>query len=155
MKRNNPLMRLAQTAERCLVIGLVALLTVVGCAAVKKIVKGVNDVAQVMCSVYAQDNPDRLDGLSPDAWCGIAKHLDPFIREALASQQALQQSLAPTATTAEPNTSGGECEEVAPEDGSGTGSTEPSPPKQKSTGPAAPEGEGQDPGKPPTPGSTE
>lgn len=105
----------------------------IGCAAVKKIVKGANDVAQVMCSVYAQDNPDRLDGLSPDQWCGIANHLDPFITEALASQQALQQSIAPTATAVEPNTSGGECPDEASEDGSETGSAEPSPPA-----PAAP-----------------
>lgn len=119
-------------------LGLLVFLSMVGCAAVKKIVKGVNDVAQVMCSVYAQDNPDRLDGLSPEAWCGIANHLDPFIQEALASQQALQQSLAPTATAAEPNTSGGECEEVAPAPGAGTGSTESSPPPPPAAPPPAP-----------------
>jgi len=63
---------------------LVVLLGVSGCATFKHTAHTVNDAAKVLCEMVAEGyTPKQLDKLSPEKWCEIKEHLDPFIDHVL------------------------------------------------------------------------
>lgn len=72
--------------KKIIALILVTLLTVVGCAAFKKVVRTANSVATDLCWIFAADHKDALGGLAPAAWCGIKENLDPFIEYILKAQ---------------------------------------------------------------------
>jgi len=65
---------------------LVALLSVAGCAAFKKVARTANSVATDLCWIFAADHQDELGGIAPAAWCAIKENLDPFIEYILKAQ---------------------------------------------------------------------
>jgi hypothetical protein len=69
-----------------LVLAMVSFL-MVGCAAFKKVVRTVNDIATDLCWIAAADHPDQLGGLTPAAWCAIKENIDPFINHVLQAKQ--------------------------------------------------------------------
>jgi len=66
-----------------------------GCGAVKPVARTINDVATVLCELYATENPNVIsDGLDPSQWCQVKRNIDPFIDEVLAAKHAVGQRLA-------------------------------------------------------------
>lgn len=63
----------------------------VGCAALKTIVRTIDDIAEDACVLFATQNAgehtERLQGLSPAEFCDIKENLDPFIEHITRAQQ--------------------------------------------------------------------
>lgn len=57
------------------------------CATVKHVARTINDAADIACELFAADHPDALQSLTPEQWCDIHEHLDPFIEEILQAQR--------------------------------------------------------------------
>jgi hypothetical protein len=78
-----------KTIKSVIVLG--TLLAMVSCAAVKGVVRTINDVAKELCLLTASEQLERdgaaLDGLTVEQWCDIKENLDPFIDEILKAQK--------------------------------------------------------------------
>ncbi len=97
------------TATILLVVGLSSV--VQSCDTLKDIGRTANDAAEILCELFAAENPEALGGIDPIAWCSVRDNLDPFIEEILAAQR--------NATALSLNrTSGGEAP-TPPSDGDG------------------------------------
>lgn len=59
-----------------------------GCAAIKPVLRTVEDIATSLCESVAAKHTDRLQALSPADWCAIHSHLEPFIDAVLSVQRA-------------------------------------------------------------------
>lgn len=58
------------------------------CATVKKIGRTTNDIASALCNIFAEENVDELQGFSPEDWCEVHDHLEPFIEYVLTAKHA-------------------------------------------------------------------
>lgn len=70
--------------SRILFAALVCVLA--ACAAVKPVLRTIDDVAQDLCMIFAAENEDAL-GISPGDFCEAKQHLQPFIDQVLAAKQ--------------------------------------------------------------------
>ena len=58
------------------------------CATMKNIGRTTNDIARALCSVFAAENEDQLQGFSPDEWCAVHENLQPFVEYIVSAKQA-------------------------------------------------------------------
>lgn len=58
-----------------------------GCALFKGALRTANDLATVMCEIFAEEHEEELAGMSPKAWCGVHDHLAPFLDAVLSAEQ--------------------------------------------------------------------
>lgn len=54
----------------------------------KAVVSTITDIAIDLCHLFASNNEDQLQGLSPKAFCSLAENLEPFIDAAMSAQQS-------------------------------------------------------------------
>lgn len=69
------------------VTAIAAALAIAACATVKHVARTINDAADIACELFAADHPEALQSLTPEQWCDIHEHLDPFIEEILQAQR--------------------------------------------------------------------
>jgi hypothetical protein len=81
----------APSAKQNLTFAVVGVFVLMACAAVKGVVRTLNDIAKDLCALTASEQLERdgaaLDGLSVAQWCDIKENLDPFIDEVLKAQK--------------------------------------------------------------------
>lgn len=74
--------------KRLASIIIVAMVMTCGCAAVKKVLKPANEVANALCELVAADyTKDQRDGMSVYEWCAIKENVEPFIDYILSAPQ--------------------------------------------------------------------
>lgn len=66
-----------------------------GCAAIKPVVRTVEDIARNLCESVAQKHTDQLRSLTPADWCAIERNIEPFIDAVLSVQRVAGLSQVP------------------------------------------------------------
>ncbi len=90
---------------------MIALITLNGCAAVKKVVKTLDDAADIACHIFGTEHPEEFEqlarsvlppgaindaeasGFNPAVLCDIKEVLQPFIDDQIQMQSSKATSL--------------------------------------------------------------
>jgi hypothetical protein len=75
--------------KKMVIASLLVVSLVVGCAAIKPIIRTIVDVAEILCILTAEkQNQKALMDMTPQQWCAVETNLQPFIDQLFAAQKA-------------------------------------------------------------------